>query len=72
MPQRVPGGLNRFIEPLNWRQIEVLRKMTGEQRLLRALEMIATVWRITADAIRNQNPGISEEELKTRLRERRS
>ena len=46
--------------------------MTGEQRLVRALDMIRTAWRIAADAIRNQNPGIAEKELKTKLRERRT
>ena len=66
-----PGGKRGYVEPLNRRQIDVLRGMTGEQRLLRALDMIGTAWRIAADAIRNENPGISEEELKARLRERR-
>jgi len=46
--------------------------MTGEQRLVRALDMIRTAWRIAADAVRNQNPGIAEEGLKAKLRERRT
>jgi hypothetical protein len=45
--------------------------MTGEQRLLQALDMIRTAWRIAADAIRNENPGIPGEGLKLKLRERR-
>jgi hypothetical protein len=45
--------------------------MTGEQRLRRALEMIGTAWQIATDAIRNENPGISDSDLKVRLRERR-
>jgi hypothetical protein len=45
--------------------------MTGEQRLLLAIDLIRTTWLIAADAIRNDTPGISEQELKARLRERR-
>jgi hypothetical protein len=60
-----------YIEPLNQRQIQIYRRMTGEQRLLLSLDMIRSVWRIAADAIRNQNPGISNEGLKLKLKERR-
>ena len=67
-PARRP---NDYIEPLSRRQIEILRRMTGEQRLLQALDMIRTAWRIAADAIRNENPGIPGEGLKLKLRERR-
>lgn len=63
--------LNRYREPLNRRQIEILSRMTGEQRFMRALDMIRTAWRIAADAIRNDNPGITEKELRLKLRERR-
>jgi len=45
--------------------------MTGEQRLLLSLDMIRSVWRIAAVAIRNQNPGINDEGLKQKLKERR-
>ncbi|MCX6842942.1 MAG: hypothetical protein NTX53_11745 [candidate division WOR-3 bacterium] len=45
--------------------------MTGEQRLLLSLDMIRSVWRIAAGAIRNQNPGIPDEGLKLKLKERR-
>ena len=45
--------------------------MTGEQRLHLSLDMIRSTWRIAADAIRNKTPGISDRELKARIRERR-
>ncbi len=64
----VPGP---YAEPLDRRQVEVYRRMTGEQRLLLAIDLIRTTWLIAADAIRNDTPGISEQELKARLRERR-
>jgi len=63
---------NLYIEPVSDRQIEIYRRMTGEQRLLQALDMIGTAWRIAADAIRNENPGITEKELKVKLKERRA
>ena len=72
MPARPASRLSDYVEPPCPRQTEILRRMTGEQRLVRALDMIRTAWRIAADAIRNQNPGIVEEELKARLRERRT
>jgi hypothetical protein len=72
MPPTRANRPNDHVEPPCPRQIEILRRMTGEQRLVRALDMIRTAWRIAADATRNQNPGIVEEELKARLRERRT
>ena len=60
-----------YAEPLNPQQIRIYRRMTGEQRLLLSLDMIRSVWRIAAVAIRNQNPGINDEGLKQKLKERR-
>jgi len=61
-----------YVEPLNPKQIETYRRMTGEQRLLLSLDMTRTMWRIVADAIRDSAPGISEREMKVRIRERRT
>jgi hypothetical protein len=63
---------NDYVEPPCPRQIEILRRMTGEQRLLRSLDMIRTAWRISADATRNENPGIAEADVKERIRLRRA
>ncbi|MEO0113660.1 MAG: hypothetical protein ABIK80_06870 [candidate division WOR-3 bacterium] len=49
---------------------ELLRKMSGDERFKRALELCRLVWRITEDSIRNQFPNISKEELKEKLKER--
>jgi hypothetical protein len=65
------GGPNGYVEPVNRQQIEILRKLTGEQRLLLSFDMIRSTWRIAADAIRNRAPGISERELRARIRDRR-
>jgi hypothetical protein len=71
MDARPANRPNRYIEPLNPQQIRIYRRMTGEQRLLLSLDMIRSVWRIAAGAIRNQNPGIPDEGLKLKLKERR-
>jgi hypothetical protein len=59
-----------YIEPPDSRQTEILRRMTGEQRLIKALDMCRVVWMIAADGVRAQYPGISEVELKVRLKMR--
>lgn len=61
---------NPCIEPTDPRQIEILRRMTGEERLKLSLDMIRSVWRIAAEGIRAQFPGISDTELKARLKQR--
>jgi hypothetical protein len=63
---------DRYVESLNPRQICVYRRMTGEQRLLLSLDMIRSTWRIAADAIRNEVPGITDAELSARIRDRRA
>jgi hypothetical protein len=70
MPDEPLRPTNDYIEPLNQDQIRIYRRMTGEQRLLLAFDMIRSTWRIAADAIRNNAPGISEQELTTRLKQR--
>ena len=65
-------GVGRYAEPLDQRQVQIYRRMTGEQRLRLALDMTSTAWRIAADAVRNGTPGISEQDVRARLRERRT
>jgi hypothetical protein len=65
------NSTNGYVEPLNQQQIRIYRHLTGEQRLMLSLDMIRSTWRIAADAIRSKVPGISERELRTRIRERR-
>ena len=57
-------------ETLEQKRIERLRSMTGEERLVQALDMCRVVWLIAADGVRAQYPGISDEELKARLKTR--
>jgi len=71
MPPSPVHRPNDYIEPLNRQQIRIYRRMTGERRLLLSLDMIRSVWRIAAGAIRDANPGITDEGLKLKLRERR-
>ena len=49
--------------PNHQRYLEVLRSMTGEQRLLKALEMSAFTKAIFRDGLRKRYPDLSEEEL---------
>jgi hypothetical protein len=50
--------------------VKRLRAMTGEQRMKLAFAMCRTAWRIAEDAVRNQNPGITDQEVEAKLRER--
>lgn len=52
------------------RQINLYRAMTGEQRLLIALNLHALSCDIARDGIRAQFPGADEIEVERRLRER--
>ena len=56
--------------PNHQRYIEVLRSMTGEQRLLKALEMSAFTKAIFLDGLRKRFPDLSEEEFHQLLLER--
>jgi hypothetical protein len=72
MPALPSKNTNGYVEPLNQQQIRIYRRMTGEQRLRLSFDMIHTAWRIAADAIRNDAPGISDRDLRARIRERRA
>lgn len=50
--------------------IEKLRKMSAEERLKMAFELCKLVFKITQANIKNENPGISSEDLKKELRNR--
>jgi hypothetical protein len=62
--------VKQVTESLEQKRIEGLRSMTGEERLIRALDMCRVVWLIAADGVRAQYPGISDEELRARLKAR--
>jgi len=51
-------------------QIELYRKMTGEQRLNIALGLHALSLDIAREGIRHQHPNASPEEVEQKLRER--
>lgn len=51
-------------------QLEVLRHMTGEERIRTGAELYDLAREIAAASIRAMHPGISESELRDRLRER--
>lgn len=52
------------------RQIERYRAMTGEERLLIALNLHKLSCEVAREGIRHQNPGASEAEIDQRLRDR--
>ena len=52
------------------RQIEMYRKMTGEQRLKIALDLHEFACNISRDDIRHQYPEASDEEVEQHLRRR--
>jgi hypothetical protein len=72
MPASPSEHRNPYVEPLDGQQVRAYRRMTGEQRLLLSLDMIRSTWRIAADAIRNEVPGITDQQLRARIRERRT
>ena len=58
------------IEKENEKYYEVLRNMDGERRMRIGFEMHDFVMKIIESSIRNQYPGISEQGLKQKIRER--
>ena len=64
---KASSSLNKRNEEI---YLERLRKMTGEERMKRAFELCSFVWEMAEASIRNEFPGISDEELKTKLRAR--
>ena len=62
--------MNPKLRPNHQRYIEVLRSMTGEQRLLKAFEMSAFTKAIFIDGLRKRFPHLSEDEFHALFLER--
>ena len=52
------------------RQLEILRGLSGNQRVKIGAELYEVAYQIMKSAIKEENPGISEEDLKVKIRER--
>lgn len=52
------------------RQLEILRGLSGNQRVKIGAELYEMAYKIMKSAIEEENPGISEEGLKAKIRER--
>lgn len=61
---------NNANERLETIYVEILRKMTGEDRMKQAFDMCKFMWKIAAESILNQYPNISEAELHEKLKQR--
>jgi len=61
---------NKYIELPNEKELEILCNMKGETRMRIGFEMCDFVRKLIIASIRNQFPNISEETLKTKLKER--
>jgi hypothetical protein len=62
--------MNPKPRPNHQRYLEVLRSMTGEQRLLKAFEMSAFTKAIFREGLRKRFPHLSEEDFHTLFLER--
>lgn len=62
--------MNPKPRPNRKRYIEILRNMSPEQRLLKALELSATTKQLFTQGLRKRFPDISEEEFQKILRQR--
>ncbi|MBT3604725.1 MAG: hypothetical protein HOE48_15610 [Candidatus Latescibacteria bacterium] len=62
--------MNPKPHPNRKRYIEILRNMSPEQRLLKALELSATTKQLFVQGLRKRFPDISEEEFQKILRQR--
>lgn len=61
---------NKYIELRNVKEEEILRRMNGEERMRIGFEMCEFVRKLIIAGIRNQFPNISEQELKSMVKER--
>jgi hypothetical protein len=52
------------------RQLEILRGLSGNQRVKIGAELYEVAYQIMRAAIEEENPGLSEEDLKAKIRER--
>jgi hypothetical protein len=62
---------NDYVEPLSRRQIEILRKMTGERRFRIGFEIADFVTKFALAGIRYRHPEASDAEAQRLLRESR-
>jgi len=70
MNRRLQTSTNPYVEPDNEQQDQILRRMTGEQRLRIGFEITEFALNLARAGIRHQFPGISDEGVKGRLRDR--
>ncbi len=66
-PARADAG--NYVEPPSARQIEVLRRMSGARRFQIGFEISEFVTRLVIAGIRHRHPGLSEPEVRERLKE---
>jgi ribosome-binding protein aMBF1 (putative translation factor) len=52
------------------RQLEILRGLSGNQRVKIGAELYEVAYQIMRAAIEDETPGLSEEDLKAKIRER--
>jgi hypothetical protein len=60
---------NKYIEPHNEKEEEILRRMSGEERMRIGFEICDFVRKLVIAGIRYRAPNISEQELKEKLKE---
>jgi len=70
MTERPQSPSNPYVEPDDERQEEILRRMTGAQRLRIGFEITEFALNLARAGIRHQYPGLSDEEVREKLRER--
>lgn len=61
-----------YSEEANKKYLEILKKMSGEERLRIEFELYELARNIVKASILNKYPNISDEELEVKLRERMS
>jgi hypothetical protein len=69
MPLGPADRPNEYVEPLCRKQIAILRRMTGEQRLRIGFEITDFVTKLALAGIRYRNPEASDAESRRLLRE---
>jgi hypothetical protein len=70
MTEEAQSPPNPYVEPDDARQEEILRRMTGAQRLRVGFEITEFALNLARAGIRHQHPGLSDEEVREKLRER--
>lgn len=60
----------KYTEAPDRKQEEILRRMSGEQRMHLGFEISDFVWKLVISGIKYQFPNISEKELQEKIKER--